>query len=84
VPLVYARHGRELMGCKSPVFESSTVVRRGKSTSRRQGRLREEGSGGSPSAKLWADEQKQHTRPSSGQVRNPGVRVGKVRASVAV
>jgi|GEM_PF-2743840 len=50
--LVYARHGRELMGCKSPVFESITVVRRGKSTSRRQGRLREEGSEGSPSAKL--------------------------------
>jgi len=24
--LVYARHGRELMGCKSPVFESGTVV----------------------------------------------------------
>jgi hypothetical protein len=50
--LVYARHGRELMGCKSPVFESITVVRRDKSTSRRQGRLREEGSGGSLSAKL--------------------------------
>ena len=52
LPLVYARHGRELMGCKSPVFESITVVRWGKSTSRRQGRLREEGSGGSLSAKL--------------------------------
>ena len=34
------------------------------STSRRQGRHREVGSEGSPSAKLRADEQKRHTRPS--------------------
>jgi len=54
----------------SPLYENPvTVVRQGKtSTSRRQGRLREERSGGIRSAKLWADGQKQHTRPSSGQV----------------
>ncbi len=33
-------------------------------TSRRQGRFREESSEGSPSAKLRADEQKSHRRPS--------------------
>jgi hypothetical protein len=35
-----------------------------KTTSRRQGRHREVGSGGSLSAKLRADEQKSHRRPS--------------------
>ncbi len=35
-------------------------------TSRRQGRFREEWSEGSPSAKLRADEQKPHIRPSFG------------------
>jgi hypothetical protein len=34
------------------------------STSRRQGRIREDGSEGSPSANLRADEQKRHIRPS--------------------
>ena len=34
-------------------------------TSRRQGQIREEMSEGSPSAKLRADEQKSHRRPSS-------------------
>ena len=41
---VYARHGRELMGCKSPVRESSTVERQrnkvlaeGKGVSARRG-----------------------------------------------
>ena len=38
--LVYARHGRELMGCKSPVREPmvSILMDTTKSTSRRQGR----------------------------------------------
>jgi hypothetical protein len=44
---VYARHGRELMGCKSPVGEP-TPMNSVPTTSLRQGRLREEGSGGSP------------------------------------
>jgi len=35
-----------------------------KSISRRQGRCCEASSEGSQSAKLWADEQKWHTRPS--------------------
>jgi len=48
---VYARHGRELMGCKSPVREprvSAHMRDATRSTSRRQGRIREDGSEGSP------------------------------------
>ena len=63
--IVYARHGRELMGLKSPV---SVPVLGGVNltsiTSRWQGRYREVGSGGSLSAKMWGDEQKYHIRPS--------------------
>jgi len=50
---VYAQHGRELMGCKSPVGEpaiqmlESFGAERWTTTSLRQGRLREKGSGGS-------------------------------------
>ena len=44
---VYARHGRELTGCKSPVGEPASMNSTA-TTSLRQGRLREEGSGGSP------------------------------------
>jgi len=44
---VYARHGRELMGCKSPVGEP-TPMNLVPTTSLRQGRLREAASGGSP------------------------------------
>ena len=40
---VYARHGRELMGLKSPVSVPCNVVKRNKITSRRQGRYREVG-----------------------------------------
>jgi len=62
---VYAQHGHELMGCKSPVgeptlFIHSTMI----TTSRRQGQARESLSEGSLSAKLRADEQKSHIRPS--------------------
>src|SRR5262245_36861270 len=42
---VYARHGRELMGCKSPVGEP-TPMHLVATTSLRQGRLREAASGG--------------------------------------
>ncbi len=62
--LVYARHGRELMGFKSPVSVPCNVVKRNKITSRWQGRYREVGSEGSLSAKIWGDEQKYHIRPS--------------------
>jgi len=63
--LVYAQHGHELMGCKSPVGEPIlsthwTII----TTSRRQGQAREGLSGGSLSAKLRTDEQKSHRRPS--------------------
>ena len=49
---VYARHGRELMGLKSPVSVPCNVVKRNKITSRWQGRHREVGSEGSLSAKI--------------------------------
>jgi len=55
--LVYARHGRELMGLKSPVSIPCNVVKRNKITNRRQGRYREVRSEGSRSVNLWADEQ---------------------------
>ena len=62
---MYAQHGRELMGCKSPVGEPS--LHEGKettTTSQRQGRFREKPSEGSLGANLRADEQKLHPRPS--------------------
>ena len=50
---VYARHGRDLMGCKSPVCKPSYCREdRNINTSRKQGRFREKPSGGSWSAKL--------------------------------
>jgi hypothetical protein len=57
---VYARHGRELMGWKSPVREPIVfiVMDTNKSTSRRQGRLSVEGSEGSRSAYKRGDEHK--------------------------
>jgi len=62
---VYARHGRDLMGCKSPVCKPCYCRDdRNINTSRKQGRSREGSFGGSWSTKLWADEQKWHTRPS--------------------
>ncbi|MBA4391152.1 MAG: hypothetical protein C0399_09455, partial [Syntrophus sp. (in: bacteria)] len=62
--LVYARHGRELMGCKSPVREPKGVhmMNTIKSTSRRQGRIRKNGSEGSRMAKVRADGQKPHRK----------------------
>ena len=51
--LVYARHGRELMGCKSPMCEPDRRPHGSdRNISRRQGQLREGLSEGSPSAKL--------------------------------
>ena len=55
------------MGCKSPVgvpalSQFAPVI----NTSRRQGRVREDGSGGSPSAKVRAEEHEPHRRPSFG------------------
>jgi len=68
---VYARHGRELMGwpvCHRQEVPYTWTLLMGwnisRSISRRQGRFREGGSEGSRSAKLWADGQKQHIRPS--------------------
>jgi len=60
--LVYALHGHELMGWKSPagVPASMTMI----TASRRQGRRREARSEGSPSAKMRTDGQKPHRRPS--------------------
>ncbi len=63
--LVYARHGHELMGWKSPVGVPVMSTLWTKITpSRRQGQLREGLSGGSPRAKVRADEQKPHRRLS--------------------
>ncbi len=63
---VYARHGRELMGCKSPVeVPVMSTMWADITTSRRQGQVREDLSGGSPSAKVRADGQKSHRRPGS-------------------
>ncbi len=66
MPLCTPGHGRELMGWKSPVREPMVfmIMDTNKSTSRRQGRLREEGSEGSPMANVRDDEQKPHTRLS--------------------
>jgi hypothetical protein len=53
---------------ESPLYENLKVfivMDTNKSTSRRQGRLREEGSEGSPMANVRDDEQKPHTRLSS-------------------
>ena len=63
---VYARHGREHMGWKSPVREPMVfmIMDTNKSTSLRQGRLREEGSEGSRMANVRDDEQKPHRRLS--------------------
>jgi len=64
--MVYAQHGRELMGCKSPVEEPwfSQEWYETTTTSQRQGRFREKPSEGSPTANLRADEQKLHKRLS--------------------
>ena len=66
---MYAQHGHELMGWKSPVGEPKSMIvsipKWMTTTSRRQGQIREELSEGSPSAKLQADGQKLHRRPSS-------------------
>jgi len=72
--LVYARHGRELMGCKSPVREPKGVhmLNTIKSTSRRQGRFREEWSEGSLSAKVRADEQKSYHPQAGTRAQSPG------------
>ena len=64
---MYAQHGHELMGWKSPVGEpihDSEYTKVDLTTSRRQGQTREGMSEGSPSAKLRAYEQKRHRRPS--------------------
>lgn len=63
-PVVYARHGHELMGCKSPVGVSDFSMLKGITTSRRQLRNREGPWEGSPSANRRVDEQKSHRRPS--------------------
>ncbi len=61
---MYARHGHELMGWKSPVGVSELSMLKGITTSRRQGRNREGASEGSLRANVRADEQKSHRRPS--------------------
>jgi hypothetical protein len=80
-PLVYAQHGHELMGWKSPVGEPLSMMDElhrcpslrqipyqfmylTSTTSRAQGQTREGMSGGSLSAKLRADGQKRHRRPT--------------------
>ena len=80
---VYARHGHELMGCKSPVggHHDSRIT-----TSRGQGQHREGLSEGSPSAKVRADGQKSHRRLSPGASQHlmtkPAVSRGRVNAAV--
>ena len=63
-PPVYARHGHELMGWKSPVGVLGMSGRTDKTTSRRQGQAREGMSEGSPSANVRGDGQKPHRRLS--------------------
>ena len=65
-----ARHGHDLIGCKSPVHfpVKDHLMILTKSTSERQGRKGDLPSEGSRSANLRADGQKPHTRP------NPWVR----------
>ena len=62
--VVYARHGHELMGWKSPVGVSDFSMLKRITTSRRQLRNREGPWEGSRSANLRVDEQKSHRRPS--------------------
>ena len=62
---VCARHGHELMGCKSPVGVTSLSHVTRITTSRWQGQAREVLSEGSRSAKVRADGQKSHRRPSA-------------------
>ena len=62
---VCARHGHELMGCESPVGVTSLLHLTRITTSRRQGQGREVLSEGSRSAKVRADGQKSHRRPSA-------------------
>ena len=64
-PKVCARHGHELMGCESPVGVTSLLHLTRITTSRRQGQGREVLSEGSRSAKVRADGQKSHRRPSA-------------------
>jgi hypothetical protein len=61
---VCARHGHELMGWKSPVGVTDLSHWTRITTSRRQGQAREGLSEGSRSAKMRADGQKLHRRPS--------------------
>jgi len=62
--IVYARHGHELMGWKSPVgVPVESTMWTNITTSRRQGQTREGMSEGSPSANVRADGQKPHRRP---------------------
>ena len=72
-PYWYARHGHELMGLKSPVgkpasdLEPPLIHKKCPpmiTTSLRQVQSREGLCGGSLSAKVRADEQKSHIRPS--------------------
>ena len=77
-----AQHGRELMGCKSPVGEPNWTHESNTTTSRRrvrnrlaaipEGLTREGWSGGSLSANVRDDEQKPHRRP--GGSRQAGTR----------
>ena len=80
---VYARHGHELMGWKSPVGGHYGIRI---TTSRGQGQHREALSEGSPSAKVRTDEQKSHRRLSSGasqhHVTKPAMSGGRVNAAV--
>jgi len=62
---VYAPHGHDLMGWKSPVGEFTLTMLSMITTSRRQGQDREALSEGSRSAKPRADEQKRDTRLSN-------------------
>ena len=74
---------------ESPLYKNPEVfivMNTTKSTSRRQGRLREEGSEGSQSAKVRADEQKPHTRlspwASQHNMTKPTGSKGRVNAAV--
>ena len=77
---MYARHGHELMGCKSPVGVPEMPFHwANTTTSRRQGQTHEGMSEGSPSAKVRADGQKPHRRLSPWASQHPMTKPARCR-----
>ncbi len=73
ISIVCARHGHDIMGCKSPVHypEKLSYMNTLKSTSRGQGRKGDRPSEGSLSANLRAYEQKLYQAEPQGESAQP-------------